>query len=551
MADSLTKDWIKNASDDKAVKNGCRFDMDRATHICEFFEEELVLYEGEFAGQPFRLMDWQKEFLMRCFGWVRFSKDWNREVRRFRKSSLWVPKKNGKSPLAAGVGLYLLSADGEEGQKVYSVAKDGKQAKIVHTHAMEMVRRSPNLRESCTINKSTGRILYEPTTSWYDLLSGDNIEGQEGLNGSSITDEKHVVTRRLAKVLEYMGASRAEPMDFGVSTYGNNPDSYGKQDCDYGKAVERGDIDDESFLHLSYELPEGMSFEDAGKPEVWAQCNPSYGITIKETEMAAAYKRASRSLVDQNNFLMYRTNKWNTSESPWLRYDDWKKNGEDWKLEDFYGDPVWLALDLSKTRDMSSMVLVFRKETEEEPTFYQFPYFWLPETYAETNADKVDFLGWAKEGYLEIIPGDTIKQSYIKNKMQWINENFQVQTMSFDKTYAFDLINEYCEPELNWDCVEFGQSMRTYAGPTENYEAMLVEDRLKHNNHPILNWQAGHVQVKTNDRGDKMPTKPKRDDVKKIDGIVSGIMALNGAYHSEVPVRLGECYEDDNFDWIS
>jgi len=93
--------------------------------------------------------------------------------------------------------------------------------------------------------------------------------------------------------------------------------------------------------------------------------------------------------------------------------------------------------------------------------------------------------------------------------------------------------------------------MRTYAGPTENYEAMLVEDRLKHNNHPILNWQAGHVQVKTNDRGDKMPTKPKRDDVKKIDGIVSGIMALNGAYHSEVPVRLGECYEDDNFDWIS
>ena len=549
MMDKVTKNWVFNASDEKAVKNGCRFDEERAEHICDFFESQLVLYEGEFAGQPFKLMDWQREFLSRAFGWVKYSKEWDREGRRFRKCALWVPKKNGKSPLAAGVGLYMLTADGENGQKVFSVAKDGKQAKIVHTHAQEMVKRSPALSANCKINKSTGRIFYEPTTSFYDILSGDNITGQEGHNGGGlIVDEKHVVSGRLAKVLEYMGASRSEPIEFGVSTYGNTT-GYGKVDSDYGKAVERGDVVDEAYLHKAYEIPDWANDEDCKTSKVWKICNPSWGVTIKESEIKASCERAQRSQTDWLHFQMYRLNKWLSGANPWLRNDEWAKNAENFELEDFLGKPVWLALDLSKTRDMSALTLMFKDDKPEEPVFYQFPFFWLPEQYAKDNCEKADFLGWAEEGYLELIEGSTVRQSFIKNKMTWVNENFDVQAISYDRTYAFDLITDFCEMELDWLPIEFGQSMSTYAGPTENFEAMLTEGRLKHNNHKVLNWQAGHCQVKQNDRGDKMPAKPKKDDFRKIDGIVTGVMALNLAYHNEAVAPVGSMYADEGA-WI-
>src|SRR6266704_7096607 len=108
--DRTTKLWIRNFSDELAAADGCRFDQERADHIVEFFAKFLRLYEGEHAGKPFVLMDWQVDVLSRIFGWVRMSMHFGRKVRRFRKASIWIPKKNGKSPLAAGVGIYLLLA---------------------------------------------------------------------------------------------------------------------------------------------------------------------------------------------------------------------------------------------------------------------------------------------------------------------------------------------------------------------------------------------------------------------------------------------------------
>lgn len=180
--DKVTRDWIRNAADERAVENGCRFDAERAAHVCEFFPKYLRLYEGEKAGQPFELVAWQKDVLSRIFGWVVYSEFHKREIRRFRKAGVWVPKKNGKSPLAAGVGLYLLTSDGEQGQKVFSAARDGKQAGIVHTHARKMVESSSQLSGVCKINMSTGQIAHLPSSSVYNILSGDNVLGQEGLN---------------------------------------------------------------------------------------------------------------------------------------------------------------------------------------------------------------------------------------------------------------------------------------------------------------------------------------------------------------------------------
>lgn len=543
----MSEKWIRNKSDKIALEAGYYFDQARADHICDFFESQLVLYEGEFAGQPFKLMEWQKDYLSRAFGWVYYSDDWGRVVRRFRKCSLWVPKKSGKSPMAAGVGLYLLAADNEQGNKIFSVARDGKQSRIVHNHAVQMVKRSPWLNENCTINKTTGRITFHPTESYYDILSGDNIEGQEGLNGSSITDEKHVVPGKLAKVLEYMGASRAEGMDFGVSTAGNNPEGYGKQDYDYGKRVERGEIIDHNFLHCAYEVPADTPDEVCKLPETWKIANPSYGVTIRESEMASSCKRAQRSRSDWLTWKMYRLNQWQHSSNPWLTAEDWEKNKSDFTLDDFKGKPVWLGLDLSKTRDMSSIGMIF-KEGDDDAEYFQHAFPFLPQQYAIDYSNKAPFLDWGESGHLEIIPGEVIRQENIRERLRWIDDNFEVQELWFDRKYAFDLIDAFCEDELGWDCVDFRQSTTQYAGPVANFEFLLASGKLRHNDNPVLNWQAGHVECKVNDRGDKIPAKPKRDDYRKIDCIVSLIMALNGAFYAPPVYSPGDFFEST--DWI-
>jgi hypothetical protein len=201
--DAVTKRWMRNASDERAVRNGCTFDEERGNHVCDFITQNLRLYEGEQAGQLFPMIPWEHECLMRIYGWVRFSPDCGRSVRRFTKAGVWLPKKQGKSPWASANGIYLLVADGEQGQKVFSAAKDGKQAGIMHMHARKMVEQSDALASECKINKSSGRIVHLPTNSFYDVLAGDNITGQEGINGSVIIDETHVVDARLASVIEY------------------------------------------------------------------------------------------------------------------------------------------------------------------------------------------------------------------------------------------------------------------------------------------------------------------------------------------------------------
>jgi len=535
MADKLTKRWIRNASDELAVANGCRFDESRAQHVCEFFENELRLYEGECAGQPFRLMAWQVELLSRAFGWVRHSDEWGRDIRRFRKVSVWVPKKNGKSPTAAGVGLYLLAADGESGQKVFSAAKDGKQAGIIHTHARQMIARSPNLNATCTINKSTGRITHNPTFSFYDVLSGENIRGQEGLNGSVVIDETHVVDGRLANVLEYMGASRSEPMQFEVSTAGNNPEGYGKRQFDYGQQVERGDVQDDEFLFVSYGVDQTADEDELLDPATWERCNPSWGVTIKASEFKRSAERArNKGLSDWQTFCMYRLNQWQSAECPWLRVADWQQCQQPFVVEDVQHLPAAAGLDLSKTRDMSALNVTWYDADRD--LHWQKTWLWITEKYADANRDKVRFYEWAEHGWLTIIPGETILQSWIKEQFKVLANQCDLTMCCFDKTYGADF-REWVEEE--WpkvEMIEFPQSASHTEKPIDDFEALVIEHKLRHDGNRCMTWQAGHVAIHERPNGHRILAKPTRDDVRKIDGMVASVMGLFGANNMPEPV---------------
>ncbi len=535
ILDSLAADPVRDESDKRCLARGMRFSRDRAQHVCDFFPDMLTLYEGRMAGKPFNLMPWQVEILGRVFGWEKYSDFCKRWVRRFRKASIWVPKKNGKSPTAAGVGLYLFCADGEPGQKVFTAARDGKQALIVHTHAKKMVRSSPYLSVECRINNSTNVISHEPTDSTYALLSGDNIEGQEGLNGSVIIDEVHVVDDRLAGRLEGMGISRDEPLQFEVSTAGDNPLGYGRRQYEYGQSVRDGFVEDDGFFFQTYEAPHDATDEELMNPEMWQRANPSWGITINAEEMAESLKRAHRSAVDWQRAKMYRFNIWASASEPWIRAHHWAACREEFEESHLHGRSCYLGLDLARTTDTSAVSLVF---PEVDGTYWLLPYFWLPEKQVENLSAKVPQVkDWVKRGLIRMTPDATTDYRAIEADIRELSQRFQIQAIIYDDKYANELTQDLVEgngkdPGIGCDRHPFAQTLMNFASPTAAFERLIIDGKLRHNGNSVLTWQVGNTRVKSDNNQNYRPVKQSHGDYRTIDSVVAAIMALAGAIHN-------------------
>ncbi len=543
--DSTTKDWIRNVSDELAAKNGCRFDLERANQAKDWIETYCRLYEGDFAGQNIKLVDWQYEAIMRIFGWVKYSHDWKRVVRRFRKGSVWVPKKNKKSPTLAAIGLYLLCGDGELGQKVFSGAKDGGQAMIAHKHALEMVRQSPELMAECTINKATGRITHEPSRSFYSIVAGDNIRSQEGLNGSVLIDETHVVDRRLMAILKGAGISRSEPLQLEFSTAGNNPDGYGKEQFDRGALIEKGTIENEAYFYMAYGAKQDLTDKELENDlvNIGKNANPAWGHTIKESEFVADYNSSKDSISDLLDFKMYRLNIWQRSSNPWLNIAKWDACGSDFTEDDLIGQECFAAIDLASVSDIAAFALLFGPKP-----YKLLVKFWCPEvTAAKREAkDKVPYRDWASKGYITLTDGERTDYSVIENDILSYGKKFNIQEVMADR-WNFEYLRQRLVnagvPENK--IFEFGQGYQSMSSPTKEFERCILGKEILHNNNPVLTWMAGNVVVEKDPADNYKPSKSRSPE--KIDGIVTAIMALGAATH---PSKTTSVYEKRGlFSW--
>ena len=532
IAHDASAKWIRNAADERAFERGCRFDEDAAHFAVQWIERYCRLYEGESAGEPLTLRDWQLDATLRIFGWIRWSERWNRWVRRFRQASIWIAKKNKKSPTLAAWGLYLLCGDGEQGQKVFLAAKDGKQAReIAGKHAIEMVQSSPELRAECSINLSCMRITHEPTRSIMQPLSSSNSRTQqskEGLNGCILIDETHIVDREFVNRISRAGISRSEPIHIEVSTAGNNPDGYGFERFKYAQAVESGTIIDDELLTAIYAAPQDLSDEAlAADPLKFGRmANPAFGHTVEPDEFLRDYER-SRSSVDRlAEFKMYRLNVWQRASNPWLSQDTWNAGLSCFTESDCEGLDCWAGLDLSLTRDMSAFALAFR----DEELVKLLVYFWLPQSRAEDLRDKASYTQWAEEGHLRLIPGDTIDHNYLKPQLAELIERFRPVELVYDKKFAEQLTADL-EDETGVDRIEFAQTPLLYTTACGDFERFLLEGRIKHNGNLVLSWQAGHVCLDRNPKTNLCrPVKPKTGgDHLTIDGIAAAVMATSRA----------------------
>lgn len=533
--DEVTKRWIRNRSDELAVANGCRFDEARGKHVVAWVQKYCRLYEG--SRGPMILKDWQYEATMRLFGWVKWSKRLNRWVRRFTRALVLIAKKNGKSPTAAAWALYLLAGDGEPGQHVFFAAADGSQARIMAKHAVEMVRASPALDETqggeIGINLAEMKLMHRPSLSdAKPISSGDNraAKAKQGLNGSVVIDEIHVVTREFISesAIDKAGASRDEPLHIEVSTAGKDPDGYGYQQYEYGKQVEAGEVDDQGFLFLCYEAPQDLTDEalHADPVKYGRMANPTWGRIIQEEEFLADYNRSRRSLVDLADFKTFRLNIWQKSSAPWIRAEDWRQCEVEFDESELYGRDCFAGLDLGITRDMSALVFVF---PWDDDCFRVLPFAYMPEKALENMALKVPQLfQWQRSGFLIATPGDTTDYRYLLDTFEEKAEKFRVIELIYDERFAEQITQEMSE-RTGVPRLKFAQGPGKFNEPTQNFERAVLQRKIQHNGNPLLSWQIGHTNVITDRRGNMMPVKPPRSDHKKIDAVMASIMAFAGA----------------------
>ncbi len=603
MVDLITQAWTRNRSDELAVNNGCAFDVTRGAHAVWWIERYCRLYEG--ATGPLRLsgchecdygledvtelwdwedaddvlaerarlhaacvakghfIDWQFDCTMRVFGWTKYSERLKRRIRRFRESVIFVSKKNKKSPTLAAWSMYMLAGDGEQGQKVYLAAKDGTQARdIAGGHVIKMVEQSEEFSDECTINKNLFRVTHVPTGSWLQPLSSANETTQkskEGLNGSVFIDEVHVVDRKFVKRISRAGISRDEPLQAEFSTAGDDPDSYGMERFEFANKVELGEIENQGLFAAIFAPEQNLSDADldADPMKYGRMANPAMGHTVDPEEFLHDYTQSKGSPSNLATFKMYRLNIWQNSASPWLNQVKWREGVRPFVLDDFQRRECWAALDLASVKDFCSLSLCF---PEPNGAFAFFWWFWLPEETRREYRNLIPIDSWLadKRCNLVLTPGARTDYGYIASTFRELAAKFDIQSLLYDDWNAEKLTQEISEgvrdhrgqqvlPGTGVPRVDFGQGLKTMNEPTKRFEGLVLDGDCLHNGDPIAKWMAGNATIKPDHNGNYKPMKP-RDGVKKIDGIITAIMAHAGAEQGLSAIQTGKFYESNELE---
>jgi len=514
--------WVKQAAqrhlDDlrEGPSRGLRFDVEAAEHMLKFFTI-LKHSKGEWAGLPIVLEPWQQFMLWVLFGWKRAD-----GTRRFRTAYIEVARKNGKSTIGAGVGLYLLAADGEPGAEIYSAATKRDQARITHLEAVRMVKASPMLRKR--IRTFRDNLNIEGTASKFEPLGADS-DTMDGLNiHGAIVDEIHAhKSREIWDKLDTGTGARRQPLMFGTTTAGYDRQSLCWTLNEYSKKILDRVIDDDSFFGVIYTLDEGDDWQDES---TWIKSNPNLNVSKKIDDLRRKCERAKSMPSAQNSFLRLELNIWTQSETKWMPIEHWRQCGMPLDYSALSGRKCYAGLDLSSTSDLTAWSLVFPPLAGED-VYLALSRFWIPEENLQKRVhdDRVPYDVWLRGGYLASTPGNVIDYDYIFEQIERDAKQFKIEEIAFDRWGAARVANVLQAKGLVM--VEFGQGFASMSPPMKELERLVMSHKLAHGNNPILNWMADNVVATLDAAGNIKPDKEKSRE--KIDGIVSLIMALDRA----------------------
>jgi phage terminase large subunit-like protein len=517
--DGWPADMVRTELDALAVLDGgCYYSPRHADLVVRFFREFLHHGIGEWAGKPFELLPWQKdEWVDPLFGWLRAD-----GTRRYRRAGVWIPKKSGKTTMAAGICLYMLVGDDEPGAQVVSAANDKSQAAYIYRDCAAFVRQSPDLQSILDLVDSRKRINYTQQNAYYEALSAD-VPTKEGLNISAlIFDELHSVPgRALWSTLAYGGASRRQPLLHSISTAGvYDPASIGWEQYQYAKGVKDGTIEDWSFFSLIYEADPNADWTD---PKVWVATNPGYGTTAKSAHFLEECREAQESPAKQNDFLRYRLNIWVQQNTRAIDLRVWDENNKH-AIDEGDGREWYGGLDLGGSSDMSAWVMVAQCADDPEAVDVRCR-FWLPEaTLSAKHPSAGLYWQWAAAGLLATTPGNVTDERFIEAQIVEDARRFRFVDGNIDRLFQGMRMSIELQ-EQGVMLAGLGQGFLSMAAPTKKFLDLVTGRRLHHGGHPILRWMADNVVLKRDPAGNSKVDKEK--SAQKVDGIVACIMAID------------------------
>jgi phage terminase large subunit-like protein len=478
------------------------------------FINRLTHTKGKFAGQRFNLRPWQLRIIKQLF------KKRPDGRRQYRTCLLMLPRKNGKTELAAAIALYGLLADGEAGGEVYSAASDRDQAGLVFGVSAQMIRNDQALNEACYIVESQKRIVHASTGSVYRAISADAYS-KHGFNASMVIyDELHAAPdRRLYDVLSTSMGAREQPLLLVISTAGYDRHSILWELYSHAKKVQERPALDPSFLPILYEAPEGA---DWTKRRVWKKANPALGDFRSLEEMQILAARAKEIPAQENNFRRLYLNQWTEQASRWLSMPAWDGCLAPVARAQLAGRRCYVGMDLSSTTDLTAIVAVF----PDERGFDVLAEFFVPKEriVERSRRDHVPYDEWARQGVLTATPGAVVDYDALRHVLrQWAAE-FSMQMVAFDPWNATDLVSRLQQQD-GLPCVSMRQGFASLSAPTKSLEQAILSHRLRQAGHPVLRWNVSNVAVETDSTGNLRPSKVLSTE--RIDGVVALIMAVD------------------------
>lgn len=493
-----------------------------ADKAVNFFNRVLVHTKGKWAGVPFDLRPWQEQEIIRpLFGTLN-----DAGLRQYRTAYVEVPRKNGKSEVAAGVALYLLTADGEEGAEIYGAAADRDQAGIVFQVAAEMVRRSRVLSKQLRVIDSQKRIVHPRSGSFYRAIPAD-AAGSHGFNAHGIVfDELHTqASRELWDVLTTSTGAREQPLTFAITTAGYDRNSICWEQHEYAQKVASGVVDDPSFFAFLRFAPDAADWTDEA---VWRACNPALGDFRGLEEMRTFAAKARETPALENTFRQLYLNQWVKQAVRWLALEKWDATAGRVEPAALRGRAGYGGLDLASTTDIAAWVLVF---PADDGTFDVLPHFWIPEEgmRERVRRDRVPYDLWERQGFLTATPGAVIDYGAIEEHILRDRERFNIREIAFDRWGATQL-SQRLDGE-GFTVIPFGQGYASMSSPTKELLNKVLERKLRHGGNPVLRWMADNMVVRRDPAGNLKPDKERSTE--KIDGMVALVMALDRAIRNQ------------------
>jgi phage terminase large subunit-like protein len=477
------------------------------------FAHKLKHYKAEWAGQYIRLQPHQQFRLGSLFGWVHRDTG----LRRFRTAYHEIPRKNGKSLEAALVALYVTFFDHEAGAEGYCIATKREQAKIVWRDCRYLVEQS-GLRSRIQI--LSANLSRADTVAKLEPLGADR-DSTDGLNPNLIiVDEFHAQKNRgLIDVMETATGSRNQPVNWQITTAGNDPFTPCGDQHDYAcKILDRVLVDETFFAFIAHMDPD----DDPYSPRTWRKANPNYGVSVKPADLRALATKAQHMTQAANAFKQKRLNVWINVLAPWLSLDGWRHGQSSWPAAALLGRRCWIGIDMSSKIDLTAVVAVFPPD-EASPAWRLLVWALTPEAtlVARARRDRAPYQLWVRRGWLRTNPGNRIDQDVVRELVAEIRASYDVQQIGVDPWNAGNLVKHLADDGCNVQ--EVPQTMAQMSQPSKEFEADVLDGLVDAGGNKLMEWCVSNAVVQTDNKDNIYPTKKRSRG--RIDPVIATLIA--------------------------